>query len=83
MGRFSNYVRYNQKKCPIKEANRMENNQRFTVAGTDIEEVKQKNAESGLSYKEVLEILAATGGTGTKQFSNADVEEVKQQINPH
>ncbi|RUL51628.1 gamma-type small acid-soluble spore protein [Lysinibacillus antri] len=61
----------------------MENNQRFTVAGTDIEEVKQKNAQFGLSYKEVLEVLAATGGTGTKQFSNTDAEEVKQQINPH
>ncbi|TSI10669.1 gamma-type small acid-soluble spore protein [Lysinibacillus sp. BW-2-10] len=61
----------------------MENNQRFTVAGTDIEEVKQKNAQSGLSYKEVLEVLAATGGTGTKQFSNTDAEEVNQQINPH
>lgn len=31
---------------------------RFTVAGTDIEEVKQKNAQSGKSYNEVLKALA-------------------------
>ena len=35
---------------------------RYTVTGTDIEEVKKKNAASGLSYKEVMEQLAKTGG---------------------
>ncbi len=31
---------------------------RFTSAGTDIEEVKKLNAESGLTYNEVEELLA-------------------------
>lgn len=30
----------------------------LTVAGTDIEEVKKKNAESGMTYNEVKEMLA-------------------------
>ncbi|WP_036198886.1 hypothetical protein [Ureibacillus sinduriensis] len=41
-------------------------NEKYTISGTDIEEVKRKNAESGLSYKEVLEHLAKTGGSNTK-----------------
>lgn len=53
---------------------------RFTVAGTDIEEVKRRNADSGLSYKEVYELLAKTGGKNTKQFSNTDVEKVKREV---
>lgn len=36
----------------------MENKKRFTVVGTDIEEVKRKNSESGLSYNEVKALLA-------------------------
>ena len=56
----------------------------FTVAGTNIEEVKRKNAESGLSYKDVMEYLAKTGGKNTKLFSDTNVEEVKNQIHhPH
>jgi hypothetical protein len=31
---------------------------RFTVAGTDIEEVKRLNRHSGLSYNEVKQLLA-------------------------
>ncbi len=54
----------------------------FTVAGTDIEEVKRKNAESGMSYKEVMEYLAGTGGKNTKMFSDTNVDEVKKQIHP-
>lgn len=63
----------------------MENkdNHRYTVAGTDIEEVKRKNAEAGLSYNEVLEVLAKTGGRNTKVFSDTDVKEVKRQIHHH
>ena len=56
---------------------------RFTVAGTDIEEVKRKNAQSGLSYKEVLEQLAKTGGYNTKIYSDTNVEQVKKQIHKH
>ncbi|MGD6901756.1 hypothetical protein [Bacillus infantis] len=36
----------------------MESNKRYTAAGTDIEEVKKKNAASGLSYNEVKRQLA-------------------------
>ncbi|HZG71276.1 MAG TPA: hypothetical protein VEY51_07010 [Chondromyces sp.] len=31
---------------------------KYTVAGTDIERVKQLNAQSGLSYDQVKEMLA-------------------------
>ncbi|MED3550449.1 hypothetical protein [Cytobacillus praedii] len=38
----------------------MENNKtkKYTVVGTDIEEVKRLNRNSGLSYNEVKELLA-------------------------
>jgi hypothetical protein len=53
----------------------------FTVAGTNIGEVKQKNANSGLSYNEVKELLArTTGGHGTSIYSDTDPEAVKKQI---
>ncbi|OCA90392.1 hypothetical protein A8F94_00395 [Bacillus sp. FJAT-27225] len=54
----------------------------LTSAGTDIEEAKRLNAQSGLSYNEVKEMLASTGGKGTAAFSNTDVEEVKRKIHP-
>jgi hypothetical protein len=56
---------------------------RYTVAGTDIEEVKRKNAESGMSYKEVLEMLAKRGGKNTAQFSDTNVNEVRRKNQPH
>ena len=31
---------------------------KYTVAGTDIEEVKKRNAESGMTYNEVKAMLA-------------------------
>ncbi|WP_301337168.1 hypothetical protein [Bacillus sp. FJAT-29814] len=31
---------------------------RYTIAGTDIEEVKRLNSQSGLSYSEVKQLLA-------------------------
>jgi hypothetical protein len=52
----------------------------YTEVGTDINEVKRKNAESGLSYNEVKALLAQSGGKGTDQYSNTDVEEVKSRI---
>lgn len=56
----------------------------YTVSGTDIEEVKRKNAASGMSYKEVMEYLASTGGKKTKMFSDTNVDEVKKQTqHPH
>ena len=51
-----------------------------TISGTDIEDVKRKNAASGLSYKEVMEVLAKTGGHGTSVYSNTNIEQVKNQI---
>jgi gamma type small acid-soluble spore protein len=53
----------------------------YTVTGTDINEVKRQNAESGLSYNEVKALLAQTGGLGTAKYSNTDVEEVKKRNN--
>ncbi|ALC90610.1 hypothetical protein AM500_13050 [Bacillus sp. FJAT-18017] len=53
----------------------------FTSVGTDIEEVKRLNAQSGLSYNEVKELLAQTGGKGTAMYSNTDVKEVRRKIN--
>jgi hypothetical protein len=62
----------------------MENNQKnnnFTVAGTNINQVKKLNDQSGMSYNEVKEWMAKnTGGHGTALYSNTDVEEVKRQI---
>jgi len=56
------------------------NNDSYTVAGTNIDEVKRKNAESGMSYNEVKELLArTTGGRGTAIYSDTDVEEVKRK----
>ena len=51
-----------------------------TISGTDIGEVKRKNAASGLSYNEVKEMLAKTGGHGTSVYSDTNVEQVKNQI---
>lgn len=35
---------------------------KYTEVGTDIEKVKQQNANSGMSYNEVKEYLAKTMG---------------------
>ena len=55
-------------------------NEGKTVSGTDIEDVKRKNAASGLSYNEVKAILAKTGGHGTSVYSDTNTEQVKNQI---
>ncbi|MED4204017.1 hypothetical protein [Neobacillus mesonae] len=36
----------------------MSSNKRFTSVGTDIEEIKRLNRQSGLSYNEVKQLLA-------------------------
>jgi hypothetical protein len=51
----------------------------FTVVGTNIDEVKRLNSNSGLSYNEVKELLAKTGGKGTAIYSNTNIEEVRQR----
>ena len=55
-------------------------NEGKTISGTDIAEVKRKNAASGLSYKEVMEVLAKKGGHGTSVYSDTNVEQIKNQI---
>lgn len=44
----------------------------YSSSGTDIEEVKRKNAQSGMSYTEVKEFLAKSGGLGTKPYTKKD-----------
>lgn len=63
--------------------NREKGDAQFSVSGTNIDEVKQKNAESGLSYNEVKALLAKQGGHGTAVFSDTNVDEVKQEIHKH
>lgn len=57
------------------------NEEQLTVSGTNISEVKRKNAQAGLSYNEVKEILAKNGGFGTAQYSDTNSEEVNAEIN--
>lgn len=59
------------------------NEGQFTSAGTDINEVKIKNAASGLSYNEVKELLARSGGKGTAIYSDTNSNEVKMAIQSH
>ena len=59
-----------------------QNEKNLTSVGTDIDEVKRLNANSGLSYNEVKELLAKTGGKGTAIYSDTDVEEVKGRSRP-
>ena len=54
------------------------NRQQFTEAGTDIAEVKRQNADSGMTYNEVKELIAKTGGMGTAAYSDTDVNQVKR-----
>ncbi|MEG0259521.1 MAG: gamma-type small acid-soluble spore protein [Lysinibacillus sp.] len=46
------------------------NEEKYTAAGTNIDEVKRENAASGLSYNEVKEMLAKTGGQNTAIYSD-------------
>lgn len=57
-----------------------ENKGNFTKAGTDIDEVKRKNANSGLSYNEVKALIAHTGGYGTAKYSDTDPAAVQKEI---
>ena len=55
----------------------LSNDEQFTSTGTNIHEVKKKNAESGLSYNEVKALLGRTGGKGTAIYSDTDAQDVK------
>lgn len=63
--------------------NRENGEGQFTVSGTDIHEVKQKNTEAGLSYNEVKALLAKQGGQGTAIYSDTNIDEVKHEIHKH
>lgn len=60
----------------------MEQGNEYTIVGTDIKEVKRLNAQSGLSYKQVKELLAQTGGRGTAVYSNTNIEGVRKRLEP-
>ncbi|WP_345241717.1 gamma-type small acid-soluble spore protein [Pontibacillus salipaludis] len=48
---------------------------------TNVNDVKSKNANSGMSYKEVEEYLAnTTGGKDTKQYSNTNPATVRRKL---
>lgn len=55
--------------------------QMFTVAGTNIVEVKKQNQESGLSYNEVYALLAKTGGKRTSIYSDTNREKIRAKLN--
>ena len=58
----------------------MERENKYTIVGTDITEVHRLNAQSGLSYRQVKELLAKTGGRGTVVYSNTNIEEVRKRL---
>ncbi|MED1201599.1 hypothetical protein [Heyndrickxia acidicola] len=54
------------------------NKSKYTIAGTNIDDVKMKNAQSGMSYNEVKEWLAqTTGGRGTSVYSDTNKSRLK------
>lgn len=63
------------------EGPQLKNHQNFTEAGTDINEVKDLNANSGLTYNEVLAEIARTGGKGTAIYSDTNAEDVRKANN--
>lgn len=56
------------------------NEEQFTSSGTNINEVKRKNAASGLTYNEVKEMLTRSGGKGTAIYSDTNSNEVEMEI---
>ena len=60
----------------------MNDKQKYTVTGTNIEEVKRQNDNSGLTYNEVKEVLARTGGKGTAIYSDTDPKQVGKANTP-
>jgi predicted DNA binding CopG/RHH family protein len=54
---------------------------KYIAAGTDIDAIKVKNANSGMSYNEAKAFISrTTGGHGTAIYSNTDLEAVKKEI---
>lgn len=56
----------------------MQTNKKYTVAGTDIDEVKRLNANSGLTYNELNALIAKTGGKESAKYSDTDPAQVKK-----
>jgi hypothetical protein len=52
------------------------NQKAYTVSGTNIEDVKRKNANSGLSYNEVKKLIAKNRGLGTGIYSDTSLDDV-------
>lgn len=59
----------------LSEVDTLNESKKLTEAGTDIDEVKRLNSESGLTYNEVKELLARTGGKNTDQYSDTEPEQ--------
>ncbi|WP_102345038.1 gamma-type small acid-soluble spore protein [Bacillus sp. Marseille-P3661] len=53
----------------------------YSIVGTNIDDVKRENAQSGLSYNEVKALLAQQGGFNTKIYSDTNVDEIRKQLN--
>lgn len=52
----------------------------FTVAGTNINEVKRQNAQSGMSYNEMKKLLTKNADQGTATFSDTNAAQVRKDI---
>ena len=51
----------------------------FTVSGTNIDEVKRNNAQSGLTYNEVKQLLAKKTGTRDEGlYSQTEIVDLKK-----
>lgn len=62
--------------------NIQQNHEAYTVSGTDIEEVKRNNENSGLTYSQVKELLAKKSGTKDMgSFSQTEIAAVKRKVN--
>ena len=53
---------------------------KYTVAGTDIDEVKRQNAQSGMSYNEVKRMMEHNESIDTASLSNTNIEQVREDI---
>ncbi len=60
--------------------NNNQNTESYTVVGTNIDEVKRLNAQSGLSYNEAKELLVKISeGRGTAIYSDTEMDEVRRK----
>nr|WP_285851422.1 hypothetical protein [Sporosarcina aquimarina] len=57
--------------------NIVQTDKKYTIVGTDIEEVKRLNANSGLTYNELNALIAKTNGQGSGQYRDTDSAQVE------